>query len=151
MGNRSKKFTFTLTLTEDGTTPLDKVKILRVNGENGEAEEIELKDGVYEFELSHDERIVFEIPKGTKYKIVETNEGYEVSYTVKSGEETQGTTKQDAVAEGTLSDDTTVTFTNKLEVPVPTGVHLRAEWAALVMLMGLAGVAGVLRKRRGTR
>ena len=140
MGSRMRAFTFSLTL-KDGETALAKVSII---GDNGAKTEQALEDGTYKFELKHGESIVVEMPEGTAYKIVEeTAAGYAVSYAIDGGDGEKGDT-----AQGTLSDDTTVTFTNTLNGPVPTGVHLQAGWIALMMLMALAGMAAVLCKRR---
>ncbi len=128
-GDKTKSFPFTITLTDKDGNPLSgtfqcegKVNQLRLN-EKGQAM----------VSLSHEESVTIKgVPANAKYTICETNSD---GYTVSPAEESE-TSKTELKAKNGLtgsikeiqgemnSQNHTVTFTNTMTFPVPTGVLL---------------------------
>jgi len=114
MGNKSKAFNFTLTLT----APTGKTLPTELTSEKNESEQSEtltLTNGKCTFTLAHDESIkISGIPRGTQYSIVETGaDGYDTSYAIE-GKAT------DAINGETLITDTKVSVVNERNISVPT-------------------------------
>lgn len=96
-GDLTRKFTFTITLTDDGA-PLSDTKpyryqITTVDPETGnsiktlETGDLQLKNGAYTVELAHAEAItIFGLPAGAQYNVAETEiPGYSLNMTGGNG------------------------------------------------------------------
>lgn len=158
MGDRDKPFTFQIsvlgmanqTLSYTGGTwegaPAD------VQPPSGDSLTLNEK-GEATFTLSHGQTITIHgLPVGTTYTITEPDAQAD-GYTVTASSETSQMTR-DASCNGTLSQETTVTFTNEKATAVPTGIRLDALPWLLALLCGLAGctalcVSGKTRRRKG--
>lgn len=90
----------------------------------------------YVFHLSHNGEINFNIPYGYEWTVTEKPPvGYTgVSYVVDSGTSVQG----EYAASGTVSDSSTVTFTNTKTVNTPTGIA--SEKLPYLMMLAIAAV-----------
>ena len=112
-----------------------------------------LVNGADTFALSHGQTITIHgLPVGTTYTINELDAQAD-GYTVTASSETSKMTR-DASCNGTLNQETTVTFTNQKATAVPTGLRLDALPWLLALLCGLAGCAvlcatSYARKRKG--
>lgn len=137
MGNKSRKYKFTLTLTSNGELPVPETVIAV---KNEKEEKISGKDGKFEFALSHDDTVhIKQIPQGMSYSIEEedlSDEGYLVS--------AEGDTK------GTLSEDTNVTFTNTLNVSIPTSADLDMEPYLIMFFLsfGALGIFAAIKRKQ---
>ena len=103
-------------------------------------------DGTYTFHLKGGESIAFTIPYGRTYTVTEkkgTDRAYTTAVSVNGGDALQTMT-----AEGTITGDTTVVFTNAFNVNVNTGVSRNWVPFVLMMLLSVAAAAGFIRTRR---
>lgn len=157
MGDRDKPFTFqisvpsmankTVSYTGGIVTGITGVVVPNDSTLNLDAE------GKATFNLSHGQTITIHgLPVGTAYTITEPDaqaDGYTVTA---SGADAK--MSRDASCNGTLSQETTVTFTNEKATAVPTGIRFDALPWLLALLCGLAGctvlcVTSHARKRKG--
>ena len=131
MGNKTKKFDFTLTLTGDN---LPQVLKYRLNGVDGTEDNF---TGTYEFKLAHGDVIEFpEIPYNTVYEVTEEAEP---GYT---------TTKENE--NGTLTEDTVVTFNNERNLSIPTLANTPITSGILLagLILVLIAMWMILKKKR---
>lgn len=148
-GSRLDGFTFTLTLTNE-KYPLRALLSFVKTGDMGVTKGSILPNanGQYSFTLKHGESILFpDLPMETKYTVTEGENNYKTTATV-DGQPAQFT--EDRTVEGTLLDDDTVAYTNRRDGVVPTGVSAEAVWAIPMMLLALAGML-LLKRKRGAR
>lgn len=157
MGDRDKPFTFqisvpsmankTVSYTGGIVAGITGVVAPNDNTLNLDAE------GKATFTLSHGQTITIHgLPVGTTYTITEPDAQAD-GYTVTASSETSKMTR-DASCNGTLNQETTVTFTNQKATAVPTGLWLDALPWLLALLCGLAGctalcVTGKRYRRKG--
>lgn len=153
-GDTSKYFSFTLTdasgkpisnVTPDKDTS-DDVSL----GTNGS------------FKLKNGEKLVVELPYGASYKVVEndpkkdTNDTVEYTTSVEAsgGSATTDAKERTAISpnNGGITQDTTITYTNKRDVTPDVGVDLGsgAPYAAIFGGAGIAGVIWMVLKRRNS-
>lgn len=141
LGDEGKWFTFTVTGITNNTdiATNDKVR-------HGSLTE----DGNYTFEMQHNGQITFkDLPYGTSYTVTELSDGYNSSKTVEQyfvGDTEDSNAKEDGKMDHAKE---VVTFTNKNEQEIPTGVAL--DTLPYVLVLALAGAGLVLmiaRKRR---
>ena len=161
MGDRDKPFTFQIQLKKsDGSILTGEYDYTGgiVDGITGAVapDDDSLKldaEGKATFALSHGQTITIHgLPVGTTYTITEPDaqaDGYTVTA---SGADAK--MSRDASCNGTLNQETTVTFTNQKATAVPTGLRLDALPWLLALLCGLAGctalcVTGKTRRRKG--
>lgn len=109
-------------------------------------------DAGTDFYLQHNQTItILDLSSGAKYTITEVPEDYNVKSIAAEGDEDVATTVGTATCADTgtgITADTTVTFTNERAGAVPTGVLLTIAPFAALMVVGLAGVTVMLRKKR---
>lgn len=141
LGDEGKWFSFT-------------VKGLPQNFELGNMDKVRnqglVEGGDYGFEMQHDGYITFkDIPYGTSYTVTENADGYNSSKIVKQyfvGDTEDSNAKEDGKMDHAKE---VVTFTNKNQQPIETGVSL--DTLPYVLVLALAGAGLVLmiaRKRR---
>ena len=134
MGDRTDSFEFTLALTGENLTKHD-INALK----NGKPVSLTATGGVYTFTLRHDEVMTFTgITPGVGYTITET-----------SANKKNYVTSVDSATTGTVqSSDVNVSFTNKREIVVNTGVNTgsRVIWLILAGLIGTAGTVLIFKK-----
>ena len=138
MGDREKRFRFTLTLAEGDFAPLpEKIRVER----DGKTETASLsKSGTYGFELRHGETVEFlEIPYGTKYSVEENPEDAE-KYSASSEN-----------AEGVLTKDASAKFVNDRNSAVSTSADSRGPSGAVPAAVALAAIAVLIVFRRRRR
>ncbi|MGI6013959.1 MAG: DUF7601 domain-containing protein [Oscillospiraceae bacterium] len=143
MGDKNKDFSFTLAVTKDGQPYTETI-----TDSNGNSLKVN-ENGVYTFKLKHDEQISVMLPAGCTLTVAETSvadDGY--TTTVKVGE--NGTEETVSSKTLTLTENTTVLFTNSKTISAPTGVSHDAIPFVLMTVLALGGAASfvVLRKRR---
>lgn len=150
MGDKTKPFTFTLALTQNGAPIIDKTypvsglagtTTIYFNGE-GKAT-IDLKDG--------QSAIINNLPVGAQCTVTEAEvSGYTVNVSVNGVSGSNG-------AQVTVTDNSTQTidFTNNCTIQPPTGLHGETRpYKAMVGLAGAAaviGIAGWVQMRRRKR
>ena len=136
MGNKDEEFTFYLTLSGDEapeTLSYDK---------DGETGALTVSSGRYEFTLSHGESITFTgIRKGLQYSITEDDSKYNTTISVYESETTSKTVS------GTIETSTTVSYTNNLDLRVPTDSTTESRWA-LIPVFALPVCLLVVGKKR---
>lgn len=138
MGDKTKAFTFRLTLTRGDIAPLpESLAFVRNDTEPGTAMLDE--NGSYEFTLAHGEKIRFiGIPYGTRYEVLELD-GESDGYVV-SGVNTSGVIGAETVS---------IVFTNTKNRGIPTGfAAYTGITAAMMAILVLAFVLYFGRKRR---
>lgn len=113
--------------------------------------------------LRHGQSVaILGLPKGAEYTATEIEEGYTPSVTVTGDDKTGDGTADEAVINTSskttvtdthLSKAATVTFTNRLETPVPTGIVVSAAPAMAGAGLGamLLAIAAIFRKRKAHR
>ncbi|GEM_PF-4942010 len=124
MGNKQKEFTFTFT-TADGDTYHYEWK------KNDVLQSTKLQNGDT-FKLSHDDKVVIMVPAGTDVTISEEAGKYETWVKLNDGE----AEKKKAVTISDISDETTVSFENKLNTLIPTGIFTN-HLPLILLLIGL--------------
>ncbi len=142
LGDEGKWFTFTVTGITNNT---DIAKNDKVRNDSF------TQDGNYTFEMQHNGQITFkDLPYGTSYTVTELSDGYNSSKIVKQyfvGDTEDSNAKEE---DGKMDHaKEVVTFTNKNEQEIPTGVSL--DTLPYVLVLALAGAGLVLmiaRKRR---
>lgn len=152
-GDTSKAFSFTLTDASDNA-------IANVKEVEGTSKGVRLGNNGA-FTLKNGQKLVVELPYGASYQVVETNpkEGTNdtVEYTTSveaSGGSATTVAKERAAKSltGGITQDTTITYTNKRDVTPDVGVDLGsgAPYAAVFGGAGLAGVIWMVLKRRNS-
>lgn len=133
MGNKAKEFTFTLTLTPpSGKKTLDRLTYVK----NGQEDTLTAENGVFTFKLGHQESIELKgIPDGSSYRI--TEDGESEGYTVSRD-------RQD----GTLKEDTTVTFLNTKNGSVPTLADMNTMIPLILVVLAAVGIGYIVWKRK---
>lgn len=127
MGDRTQKFAFQLSLTQNGKEYTKTIK--DINGKSYQA-----MDGVYVFELADSESITFCIPYGCVYSVTEDAIDYEASIKV-NGADTEN-------AEGVVEQPVAITFTNTKDMVIPTGIS--SDVAAYLIMIGFAAVTAIV-------
>lgn len=154
-GDTSKAFSFKL--TDASGNEIANVK--KVTGDNGTSDGVSLgKDGA--FTLKNGQRLVVELPYGASYMVVEnepkgTNDTVDYTTTIdagKSGATINKDTRTASSPTGGITENTTITYTNKRDVTPDVGVDLGsgAPYAAVFGGTGLAGVIWMVLKRRNS-
>jgi fibro-slime domain-containing protein len=133
-GNKSKEFTFTITVTGAGEN-LTWTK-------NGAAQTAIASSGG-SFTMGHGDVVAFQMPAGCEVKVTEDNEDYKT--TIKLGD---AAVEEIHSKKFTVTEDTTLLVTNTRDGIVPTGV-----WVSFGTLFGigaalLLGIAFIMRMRR---
>lgn len=157
MGDRDKPFTFQISVPSMANKTVSYTGgivagITGVVAPNDSTLNLDA-EGKATFTLSHGQTITIHgLPVGTTYTITELDAQAD-GYTVTASSETSKMTR-DASCNGTLNQETTVTFTNQKATAVPTGLRLDALPWLLALLCGLAGctalcVTGKTRRRKG--
>ena len=147
MGDYSKEFSFTLTLTDEDGEPMANAEI---SCEDGPVLTLD-GNGRTTLTLSHGESIrLIKLPHGTGYRIEEiiedAAEDYSVSVRVGDGDAAETT-----VAEGVLAEDTTVAYTNDRTVVIPTssdGQRIGVAIGAVTLLPLLMAFLLMKKKQR---
>lgn len=143
MGNLTEAFTFALTLSNDTYSLPSEIDYAKNDGTTGTLTPNKSKE--YVFTLRHGETIeLLGLPRGTSYTVTEAESDYVTTITV-GADETIGKT-----VEGALDDDVSVSYVNRLDGAVPTGVALALSWLIPMMTMALAGVLWLMLRRRRT-
>ena len=133
MGNKAKEFTFTLTLTPpSGKKTLERLTYVK----DGQEDTLTAENGVFTFKLGHEESIELkEIPDGSSYRI--TEDGESEGYTVSRDQQ-----------DGTLKEDTTVTFLNTKNGSVPTLADMNTMIPLILVALAAVGIGYIVRKRK---
>lgn len=138
-GDKSKKFKFTIKVAGANG---EKYYVKDANGTkiadltSNEPKEIELKNS--------DSAIITGLSKSDSYTVTETDysaDGY--STTVQVGSDSAKNARE---ATGTITNDTTITVTNKKDVQTPTGIIL--TYAPYILMIALAGAMAFFFLRR---
>ena len=141
MGNRAKKFTFTVKLTDIAGGTVSGT----FNCEGGSDTTITFKEGTASVELAHDERIkILGLPHGIKYTVTEdagSALGYKTTVSNNGGQSTE-----DRSSSGQLNGDTTISFVNDRTVAVPTSADSIPYTA--MMLFAILPVIMICKRRR---
>lgn len=133
MGSKTKQFHFQLKLTAPTGKVLADTLEYTKGEENGA---IELKDGVYEFTLAHEETIVIKgIPSQSTYTVTEVDG------------ESNGYTVTQTNATGTMKADTTVSFVNTKNGSVPTLADMNTKIPFVLVILAIGGVGWILWKK----
>lgn len=151
MGDRSTGFHFSMTMQNSSMTLTSLEEPIRyqkgsekgtvvISGSTCSFKPDGAASASSQFTLSHGESIrLSHVPENTVYKITESEankNGYSTS--ISGG------------GEGTLKQDTSVTFTNKRNAPVPTGIRM-ITGGGIAALLGLAAVSCWILVRRTRR
>ena len=138
LGSRDLSFPYTLTLTDTLDQPYQGTVIVHYG--DGTSQALTLNaSGSCSFSLSHGESVYFNLPVNTKYTINENPQGYACYYKIGNGAVQTGNT-----ATGTLTDDTTVAFTNDKSAILPTGINMSLNHVIRIMLALIACVVTVI-------
>lgn len=132
LGSRDQSFPYTLTLTDTSDQPYQGTVIAHFG--DGSNQVLNLNaSGSCTFSLAHGESVYFNLPVNTRYTISENPQGYACYYKIGNGAVQTGNT-----AAGTLTDDTTVAFTNDKSAILPTGIDMSLNHMIRIMLALIA-------------
>lgn len=144
-GNQADKNDY-FKFTVEVDCPVDDTYIL----DNGSNLTVEGGKGKVEFQLKNGESAQINgLPVGTKYTVTDDNGTYTATYVVTENtivKVTDGTGNVYKNTEG-IAGDTTVTFTNTRGGVIPTGIILTIAPFAALMLLGVAGIVVISRKK----
>ena len=144
MGDRTKEFTFTITLTKSNGQPYNHTIVVE---DSSGTPHLETINGIETVTLRHGETITLkDLPSSLSYTIVESEvdaADYMTSYTVNGGAVTSG-----RIAEGTLANNTSVAFANMRTVILPTGVYIPGGFVFGTATFALQGIWLARRHRR---
>ena len=142
MGNRTKKFTFIVELTDIAGGTVSGT----FNCEGGSETTITFNDGKASVQLANGEVIkILGLPQGINYTVTEDARsalGYKTTVSNNGGQSTE-----DRSSSGQLNGDTTISFVNDRTVAVPTSAD-SIPYTALALLAILPAGAILLRRRR---
>ena len=146
-GDRTKQFEFTLMLTNPDGTPFD---LFDVTSSNANIDFRKTSTGVYSFKMSGGDSFSISVPSGTIYQIREDPDGYACSVKITDGREEEIDNESSApAAKGQLRPDTTtVTYTNKKTMVVPTGIDLPVLTGVILVTASAAAVILYQKKRK---
>lgn len=140
MGDKNKEFEFTLMLTKNNDAYTAN---LSYSKNNGTTETLSANNSAYTFSMKHGDSVTIRIPAGYTYTVTEDRGEYTAKYKVDNGENQNGNS-----ATGTLTEDTTIAFTNTKNVEVPNGLnHNITPYIIMVVLAAGGGVYFVVRRR----
>lgn len=153
MGNRDEDFEFKLKLTKNNEEYKVAIAYVKYDEANDNSSGNMVESGnlvfdteakCYKFFLQHNQHIDLTLPSGCVYTVSEDQQNYDVEITA-GGNKISGKT-----VNGTIEDDTTVIFTNILEVVTPpTGVMRDASpYLSMVLTAFAAALWFVLIRRR---
>lgn len=135
MGDKSKEFTFRLTLTAPEGRTLPDPLIYEKDGTEGT---LAGTNGEYTFTLAHGETILLkDIPCGSTYELTEPDAAGD-GYTVTA----------DGKEKASLSEDTTVTFTNEKNGTIPTLAAMNTWLAAALVVLAAIALGAIVWKRK---
>lgn len=141
MGDTNKEFEFTLTLTKDNDAYTDN---LSYSKNNGTTETLRANNDAYTFSMKHGDSVTISIPAGYTYTVTEDSGEYTAKYKIGAN----GNEVTSNSATGTLTENTTIAFTNTKNVEVPNGLnHNITPYIIMVVLAAGAGVYFVMRRR----
>lgn len=151
-GDKNREWRFTVHLKDsDGTEKTGSVPaVITKNDGTTSSVRIVLHNGYASFRLKHGEGIqISSISSNSLYNIEEESaNGYVQVYSISPSPEYGNMEEQaNTTGERTLTQDTTVTFTNTKQTPVPTGVSL--EYKVIVVGILIAGLLLALTRIRG--
>ena len=138
MADTNEAFAFTLAVSLNGSAELAKLPegVTKNN------------DGTYTFHLKDGEHAEFTIPYGSTYTVTENKEAGSLYQTTVSVDNGAGVETEKA--QGTITDDTAIVFTNTFKINVDTGVRRNMVPFVLMALMAFAAAAVFIRTRRRT-
>ena len=139
MGDRDHDFEFEITVLNGNDTLLENDVYREIAGtaqKSGTAlDNLTFNtEGKATFTLQNDQIFIITIPHGCQYIVEEVNnEGYNVTVEVNSGNGSYNS--ESGQLKGTLTADTSATFTNDRTVNPPTGlIHTSAPFAAMIII-----------------
>ena len=142
MGDTNKAFDFTLTLKNGDTIYTPETLTYTKNDKVGNVTAAD--DGSYTFTMQHDGSITITVPAGYTYTVTEDKGEYTAKYKIGAN----GNEVTSNSATGTLTENTTIAFTNTKNVEVPNGLnHNITPYIIMVVLAAGAGVYFVMRRR----
>lgn len=156
-GDRSKEFYFEITL-EGLSAPTDSGAVsypYTITGGTSGTVTIDPTDPtkgyIQNLKLMHNQTITIDLlPPNVKYTIKETAvEGYTTTSTTDGGGESkvEASNNNGLTATGVVGAATTVVYTNEKNGAIPTGILMTIAPFALLMIVGVVGVAVILKKR----
>lgn len=157
MGDTTKDFTFTLTVTSAQGKTLDYSAIAETITvtplDKGETDETySFNDTSVSFEMHSGQQMKVTLPYGCSYFVSENAEGYSFQVTVTGDNDA---TKEGVNVSGTMDNNITVAYTNTMVVEVPTGLNRNGTpYTLMVTAAGIAGLAligGIVAARRRRR
>ncbi|WP_303913772.1 fibro-slime domain-containing protein [Subdoligranulum variabile] len=158
MGDTSKEFTFKLKLTMNESSYTDELKAKKYDSPSSTGTDITLPysttNNGYEFKLSHDEKIVIDVPFDYTATIIEeVDDGYQVSTHTDPLDKETYAPNTDKTVTVVMDTDHEVGFKNTRNVVAPTGLednHTKpfGLMVGVAVMAGLALVGGAVVRRR---
>ena len=145
MGDQSKNFSFTATLTNAQNAAVNFPEPPAGSGYT-------VSGNVATFDLAHNEKVtLFNIPVGSSITIVESDNTDYIVSVKKDGSLITDPTVSESDVTVTISGNTAIEFTNNREVLIDTGVPLDSfPYILMLALTGIGGASGLTRKRKFT-
>ena len=138
----SDEFTYTINIYDENDNPLTKSIII-------DGVLTTLDSGSITKVLKHGESVIISgIPKGYKYKMMQTDTDYTESYTIeKSGQDTVNDSSNDTGII-TLNQNQKVTFNNNKEAPSITGINISIAPFLLIIILSLIVIDVILIEKK---
>lgn len=161
MGDTTKDFNFTLTVTNAEGRPLvgdeytkiaKTIKITPLDEGETEQSAYSFTNGSVQFQMHSGQQMTVDLPYGCAYAVSEETDGYSPTVAVTGDEDAN---KNGVNVSGTMDADIQVAYTNTMTVQVPTGLDRNNTPFALMVtassIAGLALVGGILARRARRR
>ena len=161
MGDTTKDFNFTLTVTNAEGRPLvgdeytkiaKTIKITPLDEGETEQSAYSFTNGSVQFQMHSGQQMTVDLPYGCAYAVSEETDGYSPTVAVTGDEDAN---KNGVNVSGTMDANIQVAYTNTMTVQVPTGLDRNNTPFALMVtassIAGLALVGGILARRARRR
>ena len=146
-GDRYEKFDFSISVFAEDDEPYTET----IREPSGAINWEDHGNGVYSFQLGHDDSITIPLPVGVTYVITENPDGYNSHISIRQGENSIRNLAEAPSAKGIVTangDDIEVDYINSLFIIVPAGITASLSGGIVLIAIGIIASIGAVRKKR---